>query len=274
MTLQQLENIPPWEWPADTGRRLLDTLRDVGTRDADRRLAAELAGNLVVMNDELASTLIELVQSPAAAAGVRARAAISLGPVLEEFDTLGTDDTADDDDLPITQATFGRIQTALRRTYMDGTAPEEVRRAALEGAVRAPQPWHRDAVAAALASGSASWMLTAVFCMRFVSGFEAAIVQALDSASDNVRYHAVIASGNWQIAEAWPHVARLLESDSTDKALLLAAIEAAGSIRPDEARAALGHLLDSDDEDIVGAVEEALAIAAAAAGDDLDEDDY
>jgi hypothetical protein len=45
--------------------------------------------------------------------------------------------------------------------------------------VRAPQDWHENAVGSAYASGDDTWKLTAVFCMRFVRGFDGQIVEEL-----------------------------------------------------------------------------------------------
>jgi ABC-type sugar transport system substrate-binding protein len=77
-------------------------------------------------------------------------------------------------------------------------------------------------------------------------------------------------------AAAWAHVAALVTADRTDKALRPAAIEAAASIRPQEAVEILGPLTDSDDEDIVDAAHEALAMAGAIVEqeeEDVDDDD-
>lgn len=82
---------------------------------------------------------------------------------------------------------------------------------------------------------------------------------------------AVVVAGNWEVDAAWPHIAALLASESTDKRLLLAAIEALATIRPDEAPEILGDLLDSDDEDIVDAAQEALAMAIGLSEDDDEE---
>lgn len=71
------------------------------------------------------------------------------------------------------------------------------------------------------------------------------------------------------------HIVGLLTSPSTDKPLLLAAIDAVPSIRRHEAARILGDLLDSGDEDII-AVREALAMANGlsedAGGNDDDEE--
>jgi hypothetical protein len=136
------------------------------------------------------------------------------------------------------------------------------------------QDWHGDAVRAAYASGDEAWRLTAVFCMRFVRGFDEQILEALDSTNPDIHYEAVLAAGNWAVDAAWPHVAALVTSGRTDKHLMPAAIDAVASIRPREARDILSDFTDSDDEDVVEAVYEALAIAEGlAAGDDDEEDD-
>jgi hypothetical protein len=76
---------------------------------------------------------------------------------------------------------------------------------------------------------------------------------------------------------AWPHVAALLTSRATGKDLLLAAIEASTSIRPHEAIPLLNDLAESEDEDIVAAVDEAIVMADGLSADeednDLDEDE-
>jgi hypothetical protein len=273
VNLHDLRATPSWEWPADAGSRLLATLVDEKAAETSRRLAAELAGDMVVMNDELAAALIHILENGREPAEIRARAAISLGPVLEQVDTDRLDESAD---LPIAEATFHRTQESLRRIYTDASAPKEVRRRALEASVRAPQTWHREAIAAAFASDDDKWKLTAVFCMQFVKGFDERILEALHSTDPAIRLEAVVATGNWEIDAAWPHIASLLASESTERSLLLAAMEAAPMIRPDDAEDILGDLLDSDDEEIVTAAEEALATARglsrdAAWGDDEDE---
>jgi hypothetical protein len=150
---------------------------------------------------------------------------------------------------------------------MDASAPKEVRRRALEGSVRAPQTWHREAIEAAFASDDDAWKLTAVFCMRFVKGFDDQILDALNSTDSGIHYEAVVAAGSWEVDAAWPLIADLLASESTGKSLLLAAIEAAPTIRPDDAAEILGDLLDADDGDVVAAVEEALTLAKGVSGD-------
>ena len=53
----------------------------------------------------------------------------------------------------------------------------------------------------------------------------------------------------------------LVAAPDTDKALLLAAIEAAAAIRPQEAQPLLAELSDSDDTDISDAADNAIMMA-------------
>jgi hypothetical protein len=269
MNLSTLKDTPPWDWPEGTGKKLLDILRDDRATESDLLLATELAGDLTISDDELADALVSVLKRADTSEKIRGQAAISLGPVLEQADTEGFDDP---DDIPIAEPTFHRIQESLRQLYLDASVPREVRRRIPEASVRAPQDWHADAVGAAFSSDDEAWRLTAIFCMRFVRGFDAQILEALDSKNPAIHYEAVLAAGNWEVDAAWPHVAALVASGDADKPLLLAAIDAVASIRPYEAAEILEDLSDSDDEDIVAAVDEAMAIAHGLS-DEEDEDE-
>ena len=270
MDLENLQDTPPWAWPEDAGQTLLRTLRDPSTDPAERQLAAELAGDLTVVNDEIASALLAVVRDANETEELRSIAAIALGPALEQAEMFGVDDP---EDSVLSEARFREIRQTLRQLYYDAKVPEEVRRRVLEASVRAPQDWQRDAVRAAYSSADPSWVLTAVFCMRFVRGFADQILAALDSDNPEIRYEAVCAAGNWGIDGAWGHVSAILGADAADKPLLIAAIEAATSIRPEEATEMLVELSDSEDEDIADAANEALAMADGLAEFDDDDED-
>jgi HEAT repeat protein len=270
MDVKTLAKIPPWEWPDGTDTALLDILRDGRASASDRLVAAELAGDVTVINDEIVAALLATLQSRDESQKLRGQAAISLGPVLEYADTEEFDDP---DSVPIAEPTFHKIQESLRKLYMDAGVPKDVRRRILEAAVRAPQDWQRDAIRAAYASDDEAWRLTAVFCMRFVRGFDQQILEALESGNPDIHYEAVCAAGNWEVEGAWPHVVALVTSGRPEKRLLLAAIEAVGTIRPREAADILDDLADSSDEDIADAVSEALAMAAGLAGEGDEEDE-
>jgi len=87
MNLKTLEDMPPWEWPEGVDKMLLGILRDDQADESDRLLATELAGDFVVINDQLADVLLTILRDGDESEELRGRAAISLGPVLEYADT-------------------------------------------------------------------------------------------------------------------------------------------------------------------------------------------
>jgi hypothetical protein len=270
MDVEFLKYIPRWEWPEDAGKRFLEILTDDRADDSERLLAAELAGDLTVINEELVTALLSILQDSDASDELRGKAAISLGPILEHADMMGFDDP---DDLPITESTFHRIQESLRELYTNCDIPKLVRRRILEASVRASRDWHEDAVRTAYSSDEEDWKLTAVFSMRWVRGFDDQIVEALESGNEDVQYEAACAAGRWEVDAAWPYVSRLIASKNTDKPLLLAAIDAVAAIRPEEAGLLLVDLSDSEDEDIVDAATEAMVRAEKSFEDELDYDE-
>lgn len=261
MNLKTLGELPPWEWPQDAAATVLRVLTDESTPPPELLLAAELAGDVTIVNDELAEALLSIACRDDAPVDLRCTAAVALGPVLESEDLRDPEDPEDDEMALLSDRMFRRIQSLLRNLCRTEHLTRDVRRRALEASIRAPQKWHREAVRDAYRSEDPAWNLTAVFCMRFVRGFDDQILEALGSEDAEVRYEAVCAAGNRELAAAWPHVAGLFGSEAVDKRLLLAAIEAAASIRPEEALGILGDLTESDDEEIAEAAFDALTTA-------------
>ena len=192
MKLTTLEEMAPWDWPVDAGTTILQTLEDDQADASERLLAAQLAGDLTVFNDELAHALLAILQRSSEPDELRGQAAISLGPGLEQADIDGFDDP---DDLAICDDTLKNIQESFHRLYADADVPKHVRRRILEASVRAPQDWHHDAVSAAYAGDDEDWILTAVFSMRWVRGFDDQILESLDSDNQHIHYQAVCAAG-------------------------------------------------------------------------------
>jgi hypothetical protein len=269
--LKILQDTPPWDWPLDAGKTFLRFLTDRQAGESDRLIAAELAGDYVVINDELAEALLTIVGNTDERYALRTQAVISFGAVLESAWTSGYDDP--DDLPPITERTYHKIQNLLHKLYFESGLPKEFQRRILEVSVRAPEAWHDDAIREAYASGDNERMLTAVFSMSYVRGFDEQILEALKSADPEIHYEAVDAAGAWALDAAWPHVVELIEDPDTPKPLLLAAIEAAGSIRPAEAQELLEELAESDDEEIAEAAQDALMMANAALGEDEEEEE-
>ncbi len=252
--LALLMELPPWEWPADANDTFLEFLRNPEANPADRILAAELAGELPEKTPALLDALLSIVRSNDEPAELRGMAAISLGPTLEEGDLDGFGD----EETRVSEEMFDRICMTLRQVHADPNAPKLVRRRALEAAVRAPDDWHKGATRAAYASGDAEWKLTAVFCMQFLPGFDKQILEALGSDDEEILCEAIGATGAWSLDAAWSDVVNMVRTRSVSKPLLLAAIAAVGSIRPQQAIEVLAELVDDPDEDIADAVQEAL----------------
>jgi hypothetical protein len=269
MKLKTFIDTPPWEWPEDVARIFLEALRDDRADETEHLLAVKLAGDSTVINDELAGELLGILSDNKESNSLRARAAISLGPALEYAFIDGFEDP---EEVPISENKFHEIQKMLCKLYLDTDVPKEVRRRILEASVRAPQDWHRSAIQEAYSSIDESWKLTAVFCMRFVRGFDEQILEALETKNQDIHCEAVCAAGNWEVDAAWPHIAALITAEDTDKHMLLAAIEAVAGIRPQEAGEVLLDLIQSEDEDISEAASEAMAMTEAFF-DNEDEDD-
>src|SRR5215470_2739637 len=98
-----------------------EILLDHQANETDRLIAAELAGDLTVINDELADALTAIIRSPDEPERLRAAAAIALGPVLEQAETDGFEDA---DDVPIMQRTFRNIQDWLHKLHFDNSIPK------------------------------------------------------------------------------------------------------------------------------------------------------
>ncbi len=268
MDLKYLYDVAPWDWPENAGETLLRVLGDPNADETDRRLAVELAGNLTVVDEELATALLSILSNGQESDNLRAKAAGSLGPALEHMEVFGFEDP---DDILLSETMFHEIQQALRRLYRSDSVSKEVRRRSLEAAVHAPQDWQEEAIRAAYSGDDEDWRLTAVYGMRFVGGFDRQIFEALDSNNPDIRYEAVCAAGNWGIDAAWPQVAALVTAQQTEKRLLLAAIDAVAAIRPQEAAELLSELACSEEQDIADAACEALALAAEPWVDDEEE---
>lgn len=258
MDISTLAELAPWDWPEEAATAIRAALESDDTPAEDRELAAEMAGELVVMDDEMAASLLALLRRAELSDEIRGAAALALGPCLEECDTVGFDEP---DETAISEQTFERVLETLRELYHDEAQPTEVRRRALEASVRAPQDWHPDAVRAAHGSGDPDWRLTALFCMEYIRGFEPEILAALDSDSEEQLYHAICAAGAWEVDKAWKPVRAVAIDDSADPELRIAAIEALVGIRPAEAGEVLADLVDDDDEDVADAAAEAMALA-------------
>jgi hypothetical protein len=270
MNIKQLDNIPPWDWPEDAYQIIVKSLNNKSGPVSARLMAADLAGNSVVMDDEMADLLLAILLDSSESEELRAKAAISLGPALEYGNMMEFDDP---DDIMLTEKKYYEVRNRLRSLYQDDSIPKELRRRILEASIRSPMNWHKQAVQNAYTSKEPNWVLTAVFCMGYIKGFDQQILESLESKDPEIIYWAVCAAGNWEVKAAWPYVEELINRKDIEKPLLLATIEAAAHIDPYEASALLSDLANSPDEEIAETVTESLAMAGLMLDDDFDEDD-
>ena len=67
MDFKTLIDTPPWDWPNDAGKMFQKILNDSRAQESDRLMAAELAGDSTVINDDLADALTDAAEDPAVA---------------------------------------------------------------------------------------------------------------------------------------------------------------------------------------------------------------
>jgi hypothetical protein len=243
--LALLDSCDFWDWPEWASDTIIEGLR---TDDKAQQLsAAKLAAE--GMNESIGRIVIDLIRSTDADEEVRARAAIALGPALEECELDGFDDS-DLDDPVLSQPLFEEAKKTLRSVYHDPSAPKIVRRRALEASIRAPQPWQEGAVRSSYLSGDEEWQVTAVFCMGFLDGFEAEIIEALQHDSYPILYEAVRAAGNACLDSASRYIRSIALDESADHDLRIVAIETVPSVAIPDAHELLASLSTSEDEEI------------------------
>lgn len=269
MNLYDLSDLPSWEWPPDAGAELKAVLTDPDASEPDRLLAVELASTGLVLDDSLSQALLEIVQDSQEPQPLRCRSALALAPVLEEGEMDGFEDP---ELMDITEATFHRIKNSFRTLYHDVRVPPDVRRHVLAAAVRSPDSWHAGAVRAAFHHGEPSWRLTAVSCMQFIPGFEAEILEALESDDPVLLHQALVAAGDQEVAGAWSRIQELVAAAGADpppfldartdiRKVLLAAIEAAVTVNPWETPDLLLPFTDGPDQEISAAATDAISAA-------------
>lgn len=277
MNINMLNDTPPWEWPEDVGEILSKVFLDKNAPAPDRLLAAELAGDTVVMDNDMAPRLLSIVKDTGESEELRSTAAVCFGAGLEYAEMMDFDDYGGEGDI-LTEEVFNEVQETFRILYYDADTPKIVRRRILEGSVRGSAEWHKEAVREAYSLDDTEWRITAVFCMGYVKGFEDKIMESLESESPEVLYEAVRSAGHWGIKDAWSCIKELLLKEDIDKWLLIAAIEAAATVNPEESVEILMGFEDSEDNDIADAAEDALVTAGMAVDDfgdnDFDDDEY
>lgn len=269
--LDLLEGLPSWQWPENARDALQHALKSGSAED--RRRAADLAGDIVVMDDSLAEILLGILERDDDGQ-LRAAAAIAFGPALEDGDMIGFDEPLDEefDDRVLSEGCFQRVRDTLERVYSDQTEPANVRRACLEAAIRAPEDWQNRAVQQALDSSDRDWRITGVFCAGFIPGFDTPVLEALNTEDPDLLREAARAAGQREIEAAAPRLVELAADEKRDKELRLGAIQALAYVRGDQVSETLSDLSTESDRDIAEASSNALT-ERQALGIDADIDD-
>lgn len=249
--LRALDVSPVWEWSEDATDLICESIKSDDA--AIRELAVGLASE--VMDDALCRQLAGIIVSDPSAE-VAARAAIALGPALEECDLDGYD--IDPDGAPLTEATFDWLKKELEVIYRSANRPTLVRRRVLEASVRASQPWHIDAVRAAHQTADSDWIVTAVFCMGHLHGFDSEILAALDADDPVLKAEAVRAAGQSELQRAGRAVLTLAKTETTPRDLRIAAVDALASLNPDGSQELLEELAASSDGELAQAAQDTL----------------
>lgn len=264
--LDRLEHLPPWEWPQDASTTLGRALSNRSADIEDRLRAARLAALCATPDEALADALLAVFEAPEEPEELRVGVtpALSLLLTFAELERIGAEVGLPELDVGLeelyTIETVERIARALRDAYQDASASETLRQRSLAAACRWPDEWQDGAIAAAWSSDEPAWRRTAVSCMRLLPGFDEQVLQALAEQDPEFHALALLAAGEHELAEAWPHVEAVLEDPSADRELLAAALQAAASLDPVAAQEHVDRHLDSDDELLAAAAEQAMEI--------------
>jgi hypothetical protein len=266
--LEMLVAWPMWEWPDDARDTIADALQSVD--EEERRIAADLAGQ--DLDEGLAAALLKVLKDDPSEI-VRAAAAISFGPLLDEWDDASILGELVEDP-PLAPDVVRDVIDTLEELYRDARTPILVRQRALEAAVRAPAPWQEGAVRAAYSSGKTEWRTTAVFCMGHLQGFDREILESLFDDDQGVVCEAIRAAGRRGIKAAGLGIMAFAASQDTDPTTRRIAAEALAHINPPRAEELLHELADHDDprlaETAAWAIEERATFRVGEEPDDED----
>ncbi len=227
-----------------------DAVYFAGLADEDANVRALAVRGLWECEDHaLLERLLAMVEKDSDAR-VRAEAALGLGryAILAEFEHLN-------------QADAGLVDAALRRVATRGDEVAEVRGRALEALGARSLPWVTDLIREAYRGSDRRLKVSAVHAMgRSCDALWLDdVVREFASDDPEMRYEAAMASGEIGEESFVPHLAPLMNDD--DPEVQEAAIHALGEIGGREARKALEQGLDTRDQRVREAIEDALIAA-------------
>lgn len=287
LTSAEVDRLKPvWEALDSTYRRvLLQMLVDIS--EADFMLDYDAVGFMSLRDDNadvrkaavevlwendthrLMHRLIEMAQHDPSD-DVRAEATRALGRYVLKAE-LGELSGADAD----------LVKGVVADLLQDGTQPVLIQQRALESLAHCGHPAIAEAIESAYDSSDDSVQRSAVIAMGRTCDkrWEQIVMSELENSSHEMRYRAVIASGELQLELAVPVLSQMLLDEERD--IQRVAIAAMGEIGSKEAvrvlNAALDVAMDTDDDALIQHIEDALGTASLMQGDmmlmdiDLDE---
>jgi len=256
--------VTAWEeFSADRRRRLMqalvelaevsfevnfDAIYRLGLADPDDLVRATAVDGLWENEDQaLIGPFLRLLQTDPSAS-VRAAAATALGRFVlaGELENLDADIAA-------------RILGELLDRFHRADETIEVRRRAVESAAYACVPGVSEALEIAYYDEDENMRISALFGMGRSCDrrWRTTVLKELDSDSPAMRYEAARASGELELRQAAPALARLL--DDADRQIREASIWALGQMSGPEARQILTDAYQDADEETIVALDEALA---------------
>lgn len=256
--LESLAETPSWNWPELAGSWVKAGLRSGASPEL--LSALQLAAELVVMDDEIAQMLVDILISDRSSE-LRVAAVLALSPGLEEASDVGFDVALDPefDTTALTRKAFLETRAAVRSVYSDASQPALVRQACLRVAVRAPEDWQDAEVKKAYQSPDREWRLTALECMGWLQGFDRQLVAALAVPGDaELASVAVRAAALAGVELAGPLVLEIARSESTEPELRETAVAALGQLCPPGSDDLLLELTQGGDENLAAVASEAL----------------
>lgn len=178
----------------------------------------------------------------------------------------------------LSETESGRAQDVAVAIYSTIDEDVEVRRRALEAIANCGHEIVPEAITEAYESDDPRMQASALFAMGRTcdTHWNEIVLREINNSDPAIRYEAARASGELEIEEAVPYLARLTQG--RDREIKEVAIWALGEIGGNDAMTILSALADAaeqaDDEDLLEAVEEAISSASMAGRDfDFDFDD-
>lgn len=161
-----------------------------------------------------------------------------------------------------------RIENVLLDAFSGSESDITVRRRALESLAYSTQDYVHGLIDEAYQDDDDGLRVSAVFAMGRSADlrWENIVLSELDSSDNGMRFEATRASGELELADAVPELIGFLQEDDIE--LRDSAVWALGRIGGPEARRALQACVESTDEDLREAAEDALAEIDVYAGDD------